>query len=89
MEWVDDSLFDDTPQEFIDSSWCMSLAHMIHATSLTEEQKRLYLSEIEEGITQERAYEIKEIIEQNTPCPIDSGRNYSQTDILNKLKGYE
>jgi len=43
------------------------------------------LREIRDGIEEERADELIEYLYKNQICPIQSGANYTQTDIKNKL----
>lgn len=85
MDWIDELL----GHSMASQGWCLSLSHMIGACSLTEEKKDDLLRELEGDVTQERAYEIKDLIENNTPCPIQSGRGYTQTDIQHKLNQIE
>jgi hypothetical protein len=50
-----------------------------------EDLKNTLLKDIER-MTEKELKELIEMLLPNQTCPIESGRNYSQTDIKNKLK---
>lgn len=83
MSW--DNFFDDLENEVED--WEKdNLRHDLSRVALNEWEVRDIYLETQNPMTRERFDYLKQYIYENTPCPIASGFNYSQTDIKRKLK---
>jgi len=81
MDWIDE-LFEDPRAN---QSWCVSLSYLVGLTSLTDREKTDLVKELEQGVTEVRAYEIKAHAERHMICPIQAGSNYNQKDINKAL----
>jgi len=70
----------------IDSPTVSFINSLLRTSIISDEQKAGIEMEITSGeLKQNEASEIIEMLKQNQPDPIDSGNNYSQTDIQKKL----
>ena len=74
-----------TKDEDVSYSLIAYVETLIINSSSSEELKTTLLSDIER-MTEAELKELIETLLVKQTCPIESGRNYSQTDIKNKLR---
>lgn len=61
------------------------IENLVHTSNYTDELKK----EVVDGLhlySEEEMDKIIELLNLNQVCPISSGRNYTTTDIINKLR---
>jgi hypothetical protein len=86
MEWIDE-LLDDSPKAELIGVWFESMIEgMIECASITDELRHSLIIELRDGLTWQRANDIKRMLEDYQPDPITQGSKYTLSDITRKLK---
>ena len=89
MDWVDELFEEGGQTTALSDNQRDYLYGLLDTSSISEERRYFYESEIANA-SEVDYYGLLIILQNNQPCPIQSGRNYSQTDIkqhLSKLTG--
>ncbi len=86
MEWIDE-LLDDSPKPELIGVWFESMIEgMIECASISDELRHSLIIELRDGLTWQRANDIKRFLEDYQPDPITQGSKYTLSDITRKLK---
>ena len=89
MDWVDELFEEGGQATALSDNQRYYLYGLLDTSSISEERRGFYESEIANA-SEVDYYGLLITLQNNQPCPIRSGRNYSQTDIkqhLSKLTG--
>lgn len=76
----------DIEPEFIDAEEQQFIGDLINACLLSEDEKSNLSNELANGITRERADEVKEILYKALPNPVTHGSRFTVTQITKHLK---
>ena len=86
MEWIDEILDDSHKPELIGVWFESMIEGMIECASITDELRHSLTIELRDGLTWQRANDIKRMLDNCQPNPITHGNKYSPTDIQKELK---
>jgi hypothetical protein len=86
MDWIDELFEEADGNEFVPISMVNYLESALEASAIDCGEYTGIMEELLEPLSWERYKEIYKRINEMQTCPIASGRNYSQGDIVRKLR---